>query len=71
VWRSIEPSVREQLLPQQRAWIKQKDARCKVEGLQYSTVEIEQKTAEANCQARENNNRAEQLSRYVSYEEDY
>jgi uncharacterized protein YecT (DUF1311 family) len=71
VWKSIEPDVRQQLLPQQRAWIKQKDTRCKLEGLQYSTIELEQKTAEANCQARENNARSEQLSRYVSYQEDY
>ena len=71
VWNSIEPDTRQQLLSQQKAWIKQKDTSCKVEGLQYSTVETEQKTTEANCQARENNRRSEQLSRYISYEGDY
>jgi uncharacterized protein YecT (DUF1311 family) len=71
VWNSIDADVRKQLLAQQRAWIKQKDAACRVEGLQYSTEPTEQKTAEANCQARENNNRANQLSGYIPYEEGY
>lgn len=71
VWNSIDADVRKQLLAQQRAWIKQKDAACRVEGLQYSTEPTEQKTAEANCQARENNNRANQLSGYIAYEEGY
>lgn len=67
VWNSIESETRQQLLPQQKAWIKQKDAGCKVEGLQYSTEPTEQKTAEATCQARENNRRMEELRRYISY----
>ena len=71
VWNSIDATTRQQLLPQQRAWIKLKDSTCRVEGLQHSTEPIEQKTAEADCQARENNSRAQQLQRYVSYGEDY
>lgn len=67
VWNSIDADLRQQLLPQQKAWIKQKDAGCKVEGLQYSTDPTEQKTAEANCQTRENNRRSEQLSGYIAY----
>lgn len=67
VWNSIDSETRQQLLPQQKAWIKQKDAGCKVEGLQYSTEPTEQKTAEATCQARENNRRMEELRRYISY----
>lgn len=71
VWNSIDAATRQQLLPQQRAWIKLKDSACRVEGLQHSTEPTEQKTAEADCQARENNNRAQQLQKYVSYGEDY
>ena len=71
IWNSIDADTRQQLLPQQRAWIKQKDAGCKVEGLQYSTEPTEQKTAESNCQARENNRRADQLRGYMTYSSDY
>ena len=71
VWNSIDADTRQQLLAQQRAWIKQKDAACKVEGLQYSTEAIEQKAAEANCQTRENSRRSEQLSRFIGYNSDY
>lgn len=71
VWNSIDADTRQQLLAQQKAWIKQKDATCKVEGLQYSTEATEQKTAEANCQTRENNRRSEQLSRYINYNSGY
>ncbi len=70
-WNSIDADTRQQLLPQQRAWIKQKDAGCKVEALQYSTDPTEQKTAEATCQARENNRRIDQLRGYLSYSDGY
>lgn len=71
MWNSLDGDVRQQLLTQQRSWIKQKDTSCKVEGLQFSTDPTEQKTAEANCQTRENNNRSQQLNRFVGYGEDY
>ena len=71
VWNSIDADTRQQLLAQQKAWIKQKDAACKVEGLQYSTDPTEQKSAEANCQTRENNRRSDQLSRYINYNSGY
>lgn len=71
MWNSLDDGVRQQLLSQQRAWIKQKDTTCKVEGLQFSTDPTEQKTAEANCQTRENNNRSQQLSRFVAFNSDY
>jgi uncharacterized protein YecT (DUF1311 family) len=71
IWNSIDPDTRQQLLAQQKAWIKQKDAGCKVEGLQYSTEPTEQRTAEATCQARENNRRMDQLRGYISYNSGY
>ena len=71
VWNSIQSEVRQQLLPQQRAWIKQKDAGCRVEGLQESTNSIEQRTVEAYCQARLNNERTNQLRQYTYYEGSY
>lgn len=71
MWNSLDGEVRQQLLSQQRAWIKQKDTSCKVEGLQASTDPTEQKTAEANCQTRENNSRSQQLTRFVGYAEEY
>ncbi len=71
VWNSIQPEVRQQLLPQQRAWIKQKDAGCRVEALQESTNPSEQRTAEAYCQARLNNERANQLRQHTYYDSSY
>lgn len=71
VWNSMDPGARQQLLSQQRAWIKQKDAMCRVQGLQSSTEPTEQKAAEEVCQARENNARTQQLSNYVSQSGDF
>ena len=71
VWNSMDANVRQQLLPQQRAWIKQKDAMCRVQGLQSSIEPTEQKTAEESCQTQENNNRTQQLSNYAAQNVSY
>lgn len=49
VWRGLEPGTRQELLSQQRAWIKRKDTTCKVQGLQSSTNPTEQQVAILNC----------------------
>jgi uncharacterized protein YecT (DUF1311 family) len=68
-WQSLGPNTRKQLLAQQRIWIKQKDASCKVRGLQSSTDASEQKIAEVLCKAELSNQRANQLQGY--YREEY
>lgn len=65
IWQALEPQTRQQLLPQQRAWIKQKDASCKVRGLQASSDPTEQRTAEAQCQAEVTIERSQELQQYV------
>ncbi len=65
IWQALEPQTRQQLLAQQRAWIKQKDASCKVRGLQGSTDPTEQRSTEAQCQAEASSQRASELQQYV------
>ena len=68
-WQSLAPDTRKQLLAQQRIWIKQKDASCKVRGLQSSTDAADQKIAEILCKAELSNQRTNQLQGY--YREEY
>ena len=68
-WQSLAPDTRKQLLAQQRIWIKQKDASCKVRGLQSSTDASDQKIAEILCKAELSNQRTNQLQGY--YREEY
>lgn len=68
IWQALEPSTRQQLLPQQRTWIKQKDASCKVRGLQFSSEPLEQRAAEAQCQAETSSQRASELQQYIGGE---
>lgn len=70
VWQSIAPEQRDQLLPLQRAWIKRKAADCKIEASSASTEPMEREGARLKCEARLNNERAQELSRYA-YEGDY
>jgi len=65
VWTGLDPAIRQQLLPQQRAWIKRKDATCKVHGLQSSTDSTEQQVATLNCIRSETQNRTSELQRYL------
>ncbi len=68
-WSALGSNTRKQLLAQQRIWIKQKDASCKVRGLQSSTDVSEQKISEVLCKAELSNQRAIQLQGY--YREEY
>ena len=66
VWQGLSPEVRQQLLAEQRVWIKRKDASCKVHGLQSATDPTGQAVATLNCQANEAQNRMGQLQNYLS-----
>jgi uncharacterized protein YecT (DUF1311 family) len=65
VWKGLDPTTRQQLLPQQRAWIKRKDATCKVQGLQRSTDPTEQRVATLNCITSETQSRIGELQGYL------
>jgi uncharacterized protein YecT (DUF1311 family) len=67
-WQSIDPATRQTILPQQRAWIKRKDATCRVQGLQASVDPTEQKAAAENCVANETQNRTNELQNYIGGE---
>lgn len=56
MWKALPSSTRERLLPFQRAWIKKKDATCKLEAASAGD-ENAMSVAMANCEARENNAR--------------
>lgn len=64
VWRAIPPETRAQLLPQQRAWGRKKDADCQVEAASASTDPQEMEVARLNCDTRENRERMNFLQQY-------
>ncbi|HEY1214801.1 MAG TPA: lysozyme inhibitor LprI family protein, partial [Bryobacteraceae bacterium] len=49
VWRAIPAPVRTQLLPQQRAWVRKKDADCRVEAASASTDPTDIEVARLKC----------------------
>lgn len=51
VWRALPAATRAQLLPQQRAWARKKDADCHVEAASASTDPTEMEVARLNCDA--------------------
>ena len=65
VWRGLDPATRQELLPQQRVWIKRKDATCKVQGLQSSTDPTEQRVATLNCITSETQSRIGELQAHL------
>lgn len=52
VWRAIPAATRAQLLLQQRAWARKKDADCRVEAASTSTDPSEMEVARLNCDTR-------------------
>jgi uncharacterized protein YecT (DUF1311 family) len=64
-WRALDPDTRQQLLPEQRIWIKRKDASCRVQGLQSSTDPTEQRAATLNCIASQTQARTSELQGYL------
>lgn len=63
-WKALGPAVRDRLLPVQRAWIRKKDADCRVEAASSSTDPTEQEVARVNCDTRVTSERIEWLGPY-------
>ena len=61
VWRSIPAATRTQLLAQQRAWARKKDADCRVEAASASTDASEMEVARLNCDTRTTQERINSL----------
>lgn len=69
VWKGLGPATRQELLLQQRAWIKRKDANCKVQGLQRSNDPTEQQVETLNCITSVTQSRTSELQSYLDREE--
>ena len=63
-WKAIPSDMRAQLLPLQRAWIRKKDADCRVEAASASTDPTEVETARLGCDTRASQDRIRFLSQY-------
>lgn len=64
VWKSLSPGTRARLLPQQKAWIRKKDADCRVEAASASTDPAEMEVARLACATRAEQERTTWLQPY-------
>ena len=64
VWNSVDPQVRQRLLPLQKAWWKQAVAQCKVDAAGASTEPMVMAATEAECEAKANQDRATWLGQF-------
>lgn len=67
VWEAIDLDVRQQLLELQRAWIRRKEAECKLEGMSDSADQDEQLATTAYCETRMNRERETWLRQYLNF----
>lgn len=67
-WKALSGDTRRQLLPAQRAWIRKKDADCRVESSQVSTEPTEVEAARVACDTRVTQERANALVQFRSDE---
>lgn len=66
LWQSMPSSVRTRILPLQRAWIRKKDADCRVEASTASTDPTEMATARMLCDTKATNARSDQMEQFIS-----
>ncbi|WP_176473032.1 lysozyme inhibitor LprI family protein [Sphingomonas lenta] len=71
MWKALDSGTRQQLLPVQRAWIRKKDADCRVEAASASTDPAEMESARVACDTRATRERIDWLSQYRSAEPVY
>jgi uncharacterized protein YecT (DUF1311 family) len=63
-WQNLEESSRKALLPQQRQWLRARDARCDLQGKQYSRDSTESEIIKLRCMTQETVERIEMLRQY-------
>ncbi|MFO1241567.1 MAG: lysozyme inhibitor LprI family protein [Sphingomonadaceae bacterium] len=66
LWQSLPAPTRTRLLPLQRAWIRKKDADCRVEAASASVDPMEMATARLTCDTRITQQRSDQMEQFVS-----
>lgn len=66
IWKSVDPNIRQQLLPIQRAWIAKTKADCRIEAAGASTEPDAVEATRLMCEARQNNARSNELRQYVN-----
>lgn len=69
LWRSLTTDVRSRLAPAQKAWIRKKDADCRVEAAATSTEPSEVEVARLICDTRMQNDRTSWLSQFRTSED--
>jgi uncharacterized protein YecT (DUF1311 family) len=69
VWKSIPSDVRMRLTPAQKAWIRKKDADCRVEAAAASTEPSEMEVARLNCDTRLQSDRTSWLTQFRNSED--
>jgi uncharacterized protein YecT (DUF1311 family) len=60
-WGLVPKDQKETLLPQQRAWLKARDADCKIAASKASTDAVEKETARLECESKITTSRADEL----------
>lgn len=68
LWKELGSSTRAQLLPAQRAWVRKKEADCRLEAAQSSTLQSAAETARLGCDARLTRERYTYLEQFRGYE---
>lgn len=73
IWKAIPGDSRSRMLSVQRAWIRRKDATCRVEASTDASSEEQMELSRLRCDTREQNARAGELRQYAvqAIEEDY
>lgn len=71
IWAALDPTVRSDLLARQRAWIRKKNADCRLESINTSQDAAGILINQINCDTRAQIERADQLRPYLPAETDY
>lgn len=66
LWQSLPAPARTRLLPLQRAWIRKKDADCRVEAASSSVDPTEMAAARLICDTRVTQQRSDQIEQFIS-----
>lgn len=66
LWQSLPVPTRTRLLPLQRAWIRKKDADCRVEAASSSVDPTEMAVARLVCDTRVTQQRSDQIEQFIS-----
>ncbi|MGV9010666.1 hypothetical protein [Brevundimonas sp.] len=69
VWQAIPVDTRDAMTPQQTAFNRRKNAACAMQASRYSTDETDKEVARMDCETQLMNSRANELSRYVQYDD--